>query len=265
MTPELLARLPVDLPAGALVAAEEGRGRDRPLWLSSVPASLGLWRCLHEAHVHTGVWPLLLDSYMPATENEPFRPWEDGELYPREVTSPDGHNAANLLAEWWGEYASETDTVGMGTSNLRDPWFFPAKSARPSASAAMAAGDAYAARYLAAHPRARLGLVAAESGAHALAAVGWQGPLNYDNDTGKFAAVVVSWQERFGARVVGVDGSSLDLSVAAPPMSHADALAVASEHYAFCPDNIWQGSDPYTIAAYAEQLVNASAWSFWWD
>jgi Domain of unknown function (DUF4253) len=119
----------------------------------------------------------------------------------------------------------------------------------------------------------RIGLVAAESGAHELSAVGWQGPLNYDNDndndndndTGKFAAVVAGWQERFGARVVAVGGGSLNLSVVAPPDNREDALALACEHFAFCPDNVWQGSRLFTVAAYAEGLMHADPWTFWWD
>jgi hypothetical protein len=191
---------------------------------------------------------------------EAFRPWESGEFYPQNVTSPDGHVAADLLAEWWEKYVTE-----LATCHLRDPWFFPAAAARPSAAASVVAADGYAAAYLDARPHARLGLVAAESGAHALSVLGWQGPANYDNDTGKFAAVVASWQQRFGARVVAVGGATLNLSVAAPPLSVEDALAVACEHFAFCPDNVWQGGHPHTIAAYAERLVGVPVWSFWWD
>lgn len=265
MTPELLKALPVELPAGELIVSEEGDGEDRPLWLSNGPAAPGLWSRLLSIHADTGVWPLLLDSYQLVVSGQGFRPWESGELNPRSVTSPEQHSAADLLADWWEEYASGAVTVGLGTSRLRDPSFFPEAAARPTSEASMALANEYAAAYLSMHPHVRLGLVAAESGAHALAAVGWQGPLNYDNDTGKFAAVVASWQHRFGARVVSVGGGTLDLSIAAPPSSREDALAVASEHFAFCPDNIWQGSSPYTIAAYAEQLVDAPVWTFWWD
>lgn len=265
MTPELLLSIDADLPDGDLVAGDEGADEERPLWLSRGPASLHFWRRLHEAHASTGVWPLLLDSDGLAVPGEGFSPWESGEFYPGSVTSPDRHVAADLLAAWWERYASEPETAGMATSHLRDPWFFPPATARPSVAASTAAADEYASTYLDAHPRARLGLVAAESGAHALAVVGWQGPVNYDNDTGKFAAVVGSWQQRFGVRVVAVDGATLHLSVAMPPTSRGDALAVASEHFAFCPDNVWQGGHPHTIAAYAERLVGASAWSFWWD
>jgi hypothetical protein len=37
------------------------------------------------------------------------------------------------------------------------------------------------------------------------------------------------------------------------------------EHFAFCPDNIWQGSWLYTLAAYAERITGARHWGFWWD
>lgn len=265
MTSELLKVLSVDLPAGELIVSEEGDGEDRPLWLSNGPAAPGLWSQLLSIHADTGVWPLLLHPYQLVVPGQGFRPWESGELYPRSVTSPERHSAADLLADWWMAYASSAVTVGMGASHLRDPSFFPEVAARPTPEASTAVADEYAAVYLSLHPHVRLGLVAAESGAHALAAVGWQGPLNYNNDTGKFAAVVASWQHRFGARVVAVGGGTLDLSVAAPPSSREDALAVASEHFAFCPDNVRQGSRPYTIPAYAERLVDAPAWTFWWD
>ncbi|UQX04701.1 DUF4253 domain-containing protein [Streptomyces sp. RerS4] len=114
-------------------------------------------------------------------------------------------------------------------------------------------------------PRTGLGLVAAPSGAEALTAMGWAGPCNYENDTAKFSAVVRDWENRFGARVVAVGFSTLHLSIAAPPVSEHEALLVAAEHFAFCPDNIWQGSRPYTLAAYAERITGAQRWDFWWD
>ncbi|GAB2964990.1 hypothetical protein GCM10023080_027890 [Streptomyces pseudoechinosporeus] len=94
---------------------------------------------------------------------------------------------------------------------------------------------------------------------------GWAGPCNYDNDTAKFSAVVRDWEHRFGARVVAVGFSTLHLSVAAPPANEHEALLVAAEHFAFCPDNIWQGSRPYTLAAYSERITGAHHWDFWWD
>ncbi|MFI5490613.1 DUF4253 domain-containing protein [Micromonospora echinaurantiaca] len=83
--------------------------------------------------------------------------------------------------------------------------------------------------------QARLALVPAIDGAHALAAIGWTGPLNHDNDTARFAAVVRDWQRRFGATVVGLGFDTLHLSVAAPPVTLDLALQVTAEHFAFLP------------------------------
>ncbi|MFD3872821.1 DUF4253 domain-containing protein [Streptomyces sp. NPDC058623] len=55
------------------------------------------------------------------------------------------------------------------------------------------------------------------------------------------------------------------MSVATPPTSREDALLVAAEHFAFCPDSIWQRPRPQTLDAYAERLINTRCWEFWWD
>lgn len=49
-------------------------------------------------------------------------------------------------------------------------------------------------------------------------------------------------------------------------MNTKGALLVASEHFAFCPDNVvWQGSSPHTLATYAERIVGMNSRDFWWD
>lgn len=78
---------------------------------------------------------------------------------------------------------------------------------------------------------------------------GWSGPANYTGDTAKISAVLRSWEDRYATRVVGLAGyATLYLSVAAPPRTYQDALHIAAEHFAFCPDNIWQGRHPHTLA-----------------
>ncbi len=112
----------------------------------------------------------------------------------------------------------------------------------------------------------RIALIAADSGADALTRAGWSGPANYTNDTAKISAVIRSWQDRFGVRVIGLAGyATLHLSVAAPPTTHDEALHIAAEHFALCPDNIWQSVKPYTLAAYAERLIDEQSWTFRWD
>lgn len=75
-----------------------------------------------------------------------------------------------------------------------------------------------------------------------------------------------SWEDRFGARVVGLDGyATLLLSVATPPTTMEQAQHIAAEHFALCPDNVWQGEHPHTLVGYARSLVGQRYWSFWWD
>jgi hypothetical protein len=112
---------------------------------------------------------------------------------------------------------------------------------------------------------ARLGLVVANRSADTLAVTGWTGPANHAQ-TAPLAAVVRSWEDRFGVRVTRVGLDILDLSVAAPPQTTEHALHLAAEHFAFCPDNIQQASPGQdTLGGDAEQLRGKNSWSFWWD
>ena len=109
----------------------------------------------------------------------------------------------------------------------------------------------------------RLGLVAVDRGANALAVTGWTGPVNYFDQVSPLAAVVRSWEDRFGVRLLGIGFDTLDLSVAAPPVTFGHALHVAAEHWMFCPDKVEQsGRD---LAGYAEQICGETLWTLWWD
>ncbi|MFD0319357.1 DUF4253 domain-containing protein [Streptomyces flavalbus] len=270
MTPELLASLTVPLPEGRMITSDEGSGAVQPLWLSDSPATTELWVRLLAEQSTSGLWPLLLDAHDPC--NAEFRPWASGELFPERMTSPHAHAPAELLAQWWSAHAKideDDDPLAPDerlavTVPFGQTWPGPAVSPELVTSADEMASE-YAQLFIDQHPHARLGLVAASCGADALTTVGWNGPANYDNDTAKFSAVVRDWERRFGVRVVAAGLDTLHLSVAAPPKNTQNALRVAAEHFAFCPDNIWQGSHPYTLAAYAERLVGMNNWDFWWD
>jgi Domain of unknown function (DUF4253) len=56
------------------------------------------------------------------------------------------------------------------------------------------------------------------------------------HDVVAVSAVLRSWEDRFGATLVGLGHASLELSVAAPPWEPTECLAIAAEHYAFCDD-----------------------------
>lgn len=81
--------------------------------------------------------------------------------------------------------------------------------------------------------------------------------------TGDIVAVLRSWEQRFGARLIGVKPDALHVSVAAAPQDRAQATRVAYEHFALDADIIWQGSASFRD--YADELIDVNIWSFWWD
>jgi hypothetical protein len=82
------------------------------------------------------------------------------------------------------------------------------------------------------------------------------------HDVVAVSAVLRSWEDRFGATLVGLGHASLELSVAAPPWEPTECLAIAGEHYAFC-DDTYRGN-PGTLRDYANLLRGNTRWSFWW-
>jgi len=84
-------------------------------------------------------------------------------------------------------------------------------------------------------------------------------------ETEELRVILRSWEERYGARLVALDGDRLAVSVAAPPRTPAQAEAVAAEHFAFSSDTITQGDDETLRDYAANQVLDHEVWSFWWD
>jgi Domain of unknown function (DUF4253) len=268
--------LPVTLPAGRLVRPNLDRLRPDPepttvaqpaYWLSEQPATATLWRRLHAEHARSGLWPLLLQGL----DDRPQRPWVAGEVDPEPAGEVDSCDAAGFLATMWTNWVERAAEEEGGACDFHElapfgrAWPGLAPAGAPLEDPVVVA-DRYAG--LLADGTPRLGLVAADCSADALAVTGWLGPRNYVQRTAPLAAVVRSWEERFGVRVVGIGFDTLHLSVAAPPATPEHALQVAAEHFAFCPDNVLSdliGFSPNPLAAYAEQLRGEQSWAFWWD
>ncbi|MET7418943.1 DUF4253 domain-containing protein [Dactylosporangium sp. NPDC005555] len=246
--PARVKALAVPLPAGRHIRPDLDDDEPAVLWLSKTSPPPGLWEELRAAHSVTGLWPLLLTHL----DGDPARPWVEGELLPDDMSDPATHDPAALLSAWWAASAAGQDGW---------PGLAPA-SVTVHPGEADATADREAAALLASRRPWRLGLAAAGRGADALAVIGWDGPVNHAGDTAHISAVLRSWEERFGVRVVGVGFAELFLSVAAPPATADEAVAVAAEHFAFCPDNVWSHDG---LPGYAATLVGAPAWHFWWD
>lgn len=76
-------------------------------------------------------------------------------------------------------------------------------------------------------------------------------------------AALRSWRERFGAQLVALSFDTLDLKVERRPADRPEALALARELHAYCPDIIDQGFESYS--ALAASLMVSDWWQFWWD
>ncbi|ACU38569.1 DUF4253 domain-containing protein [Actinosynnema mirum] len=261
--------------SSALPPGRPVRSRERPesplpaLWLSGGPAPAGLWTRLRAEHASSGLWPLLLDAL--DDEDPAYRPWGSGELTPAPSAAAGAHDPAVVLERWWAAHTGE-DPEDQLTPAQRLAVTAPFGRAWPGLAPARVptndpgrVADDLAGELLRGHGSLRLGLVAADRGADALTVAGWRGAAGYVDDTAELSAVLRSWESRFGAQVVGVGSGTLLLSVAAPPTTLTEALAIAVEHFAVCPDNVWQSDEAHPLMAYAERLVGDHSWTFWWE
>ena len=241
----------VTLPPGRLIRPE-GDDDTEVLWITTEPVAdiAKVWGTLSCAFTDTGLWPLVLQSL----EGQCDRPWDEGELEPDESSDPDDVDPALQLAEWWSDNAHDEDGEEPAPFGAEFPGL-----AAPST----AAFDPGAAEAVVKDLGGRLGLVPVMRPADAVAAIGWMGPANYYGDMGQLAAVLRSWEDRFGAFVVGIGFDTLFVSVGRPPATDEDALAVAAEHFAVCPDNVWQNA--ISFRDYAAELKGRNVWAFWWD
>ena len=95
-----------------------------------------------------------------------------------------------------------------------------------------------------------------------LPTVGWRTIDRFPTSL-PIAAVLRSWEARFGARLLDVGpGAQIRLLVERPPRSTEAAQRVAAEHFAFCDECAGQGL--HDIAGIAASLVEAPVWTCWW-
>ncbi|MFD5160473.1 DUF4253 domain-containing protein [Streptomyces hawaiiensis] len=254
--------LGLQLPAGALVdTTHEGPWHEPLLWCADGRALPGGWAALEPAR-RAGLLPVVLET--GDGHGGPDR-WE---LMPGEVSYPGDHDAEEVLAEYWEEHAARGEAWPGPAEPLpedrdhdqerdHDQDRDPDSVALGIVDALLDDGGPF--------KDPRLALVPARRSADIPTAIGWTGPAHHEDDTARLSAVLRSWEDRFGIRLLTLGFDHLLLSVAAPPTTPSAARAVAAEHFAFCPDNIHQGTDP-TLRAYAEhQVLNQRTWHFWWD
>lgn len=73
------------------------------------------------------------------------------------------------------------------------------------------------------------------------------------------------WYEKYHALPAVITRDVLQYFVEKPVDNEEEALDLAKEHYAFCPDRLDQGTASGTINEVAASLINSKVWYFWWD
>ncbi|WP_203983357.1 DUF4253 domain-containing protein [Sphaerisporangium rufum] len=246
------------LPEGAVVWPDptyvQYRTYQRPaFWLSEAPASGALWSRLRAEHPRSGLWPVLLE--------ESVQPWSAGQVAPEAAAEIDNYHVGAFMAEVWADWI---DRAAEEQVTMLDP--FGGYCPGPADPAPLRGDPDEVADWYAGTLAAQgmpVGLAAVDRGADALAVMGWQGALHHNEWNVPLSAVVRSWEDRFGARLVCMGFNTLELSVAGPPATAEHALHLAAEHWAFCPDAIIQGAG--CLEDYADQIRDRHTWSFWWD
>ncbi|MEV6637369.1 DUF4253 domain-containing protein [Actinoplanes sp. NPDC051470] len=243
--------LGLDLPDGHLIDDPKGTADDPPLyWVSEDETDAEEWAEVNAHAARTGLRPILLDDLV------------DEDLSPSTTQSaPGDHDAEDVLALWWEEWHADSDD----DPDDQPEWPGLADAlpveADPEACAREALEDLEGSDLF---EEPLLALVPAARSADIPALLGWDGAINLEDDPGRLSAVLRSWEDRFGARLVALGPDTLVVSVAAPPRTVDQALAIAAEHYAFCPDNVDQGEHG-NLEEYADWLVGRGYWTFWWD
>ncbi|MEV7996950.1 DUF4253 domain-containing protein [Streptomyces sp. NPDC086077] len=246
--PNALPKLAADPTGRALgLGLPPGRLTGTLLWHADAVAAPGDWAAFGKARA-AGLIPLLID--VGGSQGGPER-WE---LVPDAASYPGDHDPEEVLAEYWEDLADD-DWPGLA------PEPEPAGPDPDAVATDLAEHLLTDGTWL---KEPRLALVPARRSADIAAAIGWSGPVNHEDDVARLCAVLRSWEDRFGIRVVALTSDQLIVSVAAPPTTPEAARAVTAEHYAFCPDDVDRSGLP-TLDAYAEQLIDREFWSFWWD
>lgn len=211
------------------------RRGDTAMWAFAVRSSEALrwWLDIRQAAEQTGWMPVLLGAAEEWRDNGEAIIHEGDD----ELTRADEINAAELLHD----KAAEAGEPARGVPIL--PRRGDTDFATPHEQHGL------------------LGLVPTDAGWKIPAMFPWKGSTNWELYGAEHAAVLRSWHRRFEAELVAMTYDVIELYVPHPP-SAEEALSVASEVYAYCPDLLDSGVP--TLEDLAEHMIRSKAWYFRW-
>jgi hypothetical protein len=239
-------------------------------WVTTepVPDSGRAWEELAQLAGRTGQVPFLAKNLRA----DSGRPWDAGIDFHRWKNAADASqlDPADILREKWPgaalapEELDDAETREWITARLAPfSWRFPGLAPRVGGEP-LSSAERW--RALDCLPPARVGLVPAGEPGGMLSAIGWH-PANWIDGQLAVNAVLRSWEDRFGARLLEIGLAEFKVLADRPPRTLIQAQRLAAEHVAFA-DECFYGTDETAqneVAAIAERLVNQPIWGFWWD
>jgi hypothetical protein len=266
---------PVRLPTGRWTYVHGSRQEPPIAWVTSdlVVAPGRVWSNLSEVTARFGLVPFLARFL----RGQRGRPWDEQDYFqpPADPAGIDDFDAEEILREEWLDwFPTGADADGEDDEDYSedDDWprerFAPFTRHFPGLAPALdqPAAPGVLTDALAGLRPARIGLAAADRPADALAAMGWC-PGNW-NIPGHLeaAAVVRSWEDRFGARLLEVGMDSFKVLVERPPTTLAEAESIAIEHALFADEVTCAGREGMRqVSDIAPRLLKSPIWGFWWD
>lgn len=254
---------PVALPAGRRHRTSEEPGAGPVAWVTDkrVPDAGRLWWALSDLHAQTGLVPFLEADWVGIGGEFPFFSSFD-------VAELEHLSAADVLSDLWpgpSSYPADDREQGVPDSPDDAAWRLPfglefpglarGEEARLSHDVLAAAVDSWG--------DAHIGLAVAARPADVLPVIGWMATDMEQPDALEMAAVLRSWEDRFGARLLQLgSGGEMWLLVERPPRTVDAALALAAEHLAFSHES-QDGSR--SVRELAAALAGAPTWRLWWD
>jgi Domain of unknown function (DUF4253) len=234
--------------------------------IEEVPQPGPVWAALSAESPTTGLMPFLL-GHLPGDRS---RPWDTEEFW--DLADPAGidrFDVAGLLEENWDGATHEGEPEDWAEE---DPQFVAYIEATIAPFGREFPGLAPAEEtplepveldeVLRSLPARRIGLAPASRPADVLPLIGWSGATNSYGNSLPIAAVLRSWEERFGARLLEVGFGDLSVLASRPPRTTEHARRLAAEQWTFCNEC---GNGLTDIPAITAQLLNSPRWSFWWD
>jgi hypothetical protein len=262
----------VQLPAG--IRRYTADDEELAAWVTLEPMRNAgpTWLTLSAVSAETGLVPVLLQA-APSDPGEPGAEPFFGFYHRADTSLLAGMSASEVLTAEWDAGLSRP---GAARALDRAPYEngFPGLAAAERVSLPLA--DLR--RAVAALPAAHLGLVSADRPADVPAVVGWSvfgiDFSSPDPQSTEFypagarslviGAVLRSWEERYGARLLRLGADAiLQVLVERPPSTPELATALAAECYAFADEFDRRSACP--VSGIATRLMGAPIWTFWWD